>query len=89
MSTVPESLQQKGLPPLPKLNWLIYLWEHRAMPHRRRITCHLIGDIKTTTKAAANTSTNLIPEAWAEDGGVDTEVDLLIDRLHDIADDPP
>jgi len=83
----------------------IYLWEHRAMPHRRRIACHLIGDIKTTTKAAANTSTNLqrrnaeklnelvqakhIPEAWAEDGGVDTEVDLLIDRLHDIADDPP
>jgi secondary thiamine-phosphate synthase enzyme len=67
----------------------IYLWEHRAMPHRRQITCHLIGDTKTTTKAAANTSTNLIPEAWAEDGGVDTEVDLLIDRLHDIADDPP
>lgn len=67
----------------------LYLWEHRAMPHRRRIACHLIGDIKTTTKTMANTSTNLIPEAWAEDGGVDTEVDLLIDRLHDIADDPP
>ena len=27
-----------------------------------------------------------VPEAWAEDGGVDTELDLLIDRLHDISD---
>jgi secondary thiamine-phosphate synthase enzyme len=25
-------------------------------------------------------------EAWAEDGGIDTEVDLLIDRLHEISD---
>lgn len=22
----------------------IYLWEHRAIPHRRRIACHLIGE---------------------------------------------
>jgi secondary thiamine-phosphate synthase enzyme len=22
----------------------IYLWEHRALPHRRRIACHLIGE---------------------------------------------
>ena len=27
-----------------------------------------------------------VPEAWAEDGGIDTEVDLLIDRLHEISD---
>ena len=24
----------------------IYLWEHRAIPHRRRIACHLIGAAK-------------------------------------------
>ncbi|EAQ68013.1 uncharacterized protein family UPF0047 [Synechococcus sp. RS9909] len=22
----------------------VYLWEHRAAPHRRTIACHLIGD---------------------------------------------
>ena len=82
----------------------VYLWEHRSAPHRRTIACHLIGETRTNKKAVADTSTNLqrrngeklnelvqakhIPGAWAEDGGVDTEVDLLIDRLHDIADDP-
>ena len=29
-----------------------------------------------------------IPGAWAEDGGIETEVDLLIDRLHEISDQP-
>jgi len=24
----------------------IYLWEHRAIPHQRRIACHLIGEAK-------------------------------------------
>ena len=82
----------------------VYLWEHRSAPHRRTIACHLIGEMQTTVRSVADTSTNLqrrngeklnelvqakhTPEAWAEDGGVDTEVDLLIDRLHDIADDP-
>ena len=27
------------------------------------------------------------PEAWARDGGVDTDVDLMVDRLHDITSD--
>ncbi|MAF41051.1 MAG: hypothetical protein CL859_04230 [Cyanobium sp. ARS6] len=27
-----------------------------------------------------------IPEAWAEDGGVGTDIDLLVDRLHEISD---
>ena len=27
------------------------------------------------------------PDAWATDGGADTDVDLLVDRLHDIAQD--
>ena len=82
----------------------VYLWEHRSAPHRRTIACHLIGETRATARAVADTSTNLqrrnstklnelvqakhIPEAWAEDGGVDTEVDLLVDRLHDIADEP-
>ena len=30
-----------------------------------------------------------VPEAWAEDGGIDTEVDLLIDRLHEISEPTP
>ena len=25
------------------------------------------------------------PDAWATDGGADTDVDLLVDRLHEIA----
>ena len=25
----------------------IYLWEHRAIPHQRRIACHLIGEART------------------------------------------
>ena len=82
----------------------VYLWEHRAASHRRTIACHLIGETGAKAKPVADTSTHLqrrngeklnelvqskhVPEAWAEDGGVDTEVDLLIDRLHDIADDP-
>ncbi len=28
------------------------------------------------------------PDAWAEDGGADTDVDLLVDRLHDLAESP-
>ena len=90
----------------------VYLWEHRASPHRRRLACHLIGtmadrfaDERELTAAARNTTAALIarrngqrlndavqarhvPGAWAEDGGIDTEVDLLIDRLHEISDQP-
>jgi hypothetical protein len=90
----------------------IYLWEHRSSPQRRRLACHLIGDMvndfserSQLSAAARSTTTALlarrngsrlndvvqarhVPEAWAEDGGVDTEVDLLVDRLHEIADDP-
>ena len=88
----------------------VYLWEHRSSPQRRRVACHLIGDMandfsehsqlsaaaKSPTAAllARRNGTRLndvvqarhVPEAWAEDGGVDTELDLLIDRLHDISD---
>jgi secondary thiamine-phosphate synthase enzyme len=30
----------------------IYLWEHRAIPHRRRIACHLIGEAKVPRNPA-------------------------------------
>ena len=86
----------------------IYLWEHRAMQHRRRIACHLIGEVRAA-KAAESIEQNSAahhlqrrsgsklnamvqsrhnPEAWASDGGVDTDVDLLVDRLHDLAERP-
>ena len=26
------------------------------------------------------------PEAWAADGGIETEVDLMVDQLHELAD---
>ena len=26
------------------------------------------------------------PDGWAEEGGIETDVDLLIDRLHEISD---
>ncbi len=90
----------------------VYLWEHRASPHRRRLSCHLIGDLHDGTTAQdrsheasrSNTAAMLqrrnasklndlvqarhVPEAWAEDGGIETDVDLLIDRLHEISDQP-
>ena len=90
----------------------VYLWEHRAFPHRRRLSCHLIGDLHGGAKPAdqshaterSNTAAMLqrrnaaklndlvqarhVPEAWAQDGGIDTDVDLLIDRLHEISDQP-
>ena len=28
------------------------------------------------------------PYSWAEDGGAETDVDLLVDRLHDLAESP-
>ena len=88
----------------------VYLWEHRASPHRRRLSCHLIGDLhgrvtpanQSDTAERSNTAAMLqrrnasklndliqashVPEAWATEGGIDTDVDLLIDRLHEISD---
>ena len=91
----------------------IYLWEHRASPHCRRLACHLLGNIaepslnenplsKATRKSVSSSllvrrngaklnevvQARHVPEAWAEDGGIETELDLLIDQLHDISDPP-
>ena len=90
----------------------VYLWEHRTMPHKRRIACHLIGEVdaeqreaveQTSTRSTPSSTQTLMnlrsgerinrmvqerfnPTAWERDGGIDTDMDLLIDRLHDISD---
>ena len=68
----------------------VYLWEHRRRPHQRRVLCHLLGE-PTPLEAKGKTLNQQIqarhdPEAWAAHGGIETEVDLLVDQLHDLAD---
>jgi len=91
----------------------VYLWEHRARPHQRRLACHLIGERttiqpeqqQTTATTSSSTSTQTLmnlrsgerinrmvqerfdPTAWERDGGIETDMDLLIDKLHDISDE--
>ena len=68
----------------------VYLWEHRRRPHQRRVLCHLLGEpaaMETTSKTLnQQIQARHDPEAWAADGGIETEVDLLVDQLHDLAD---
>ena len=68
----------------------VYLWEHRRRPHQRRVLCHLLGEpaaLETTSKTLnQQIQARHDPEAWAADGGIETEVDLLVDQLHDLAD---
>ena len=70
----------------------VYLWEHRSAPHRRQIACHLQGEMVEAQRQSQRLNEAIQsrhnPEAWATDGGVETDVDLLVDRLHDIADQP-
>ena len=70
----------------------VYLWEHRSSPHHRRLACHLIGNMADPTSDRSQLSASVfgrqVPGAWAEDGGIETDVDLLIDRLHEISDQP-
>lgn len=69
----------------------LYLWEHRDAPHRRRIACQLIGEEPSDLHKAAQINQVIQsrhdPEAWATDAGVETDLDLLVDRLHDITAD--
>ena len=67
----------------------VYLWEHRRRPHQRRVLCHLLGE-PTPLEAKTKILNQQIqarhdPEAWAADGGIETEVDLMVDQLHDLA----
>ena len=68
----------------------VYLWEHRRRPHQRRVLCHLLGEpaaLETKSKALnQQIQARHDPEAWAADGGIETEVDLMVDQLHDLAD---
>ena len=70
----------------------IYLWEHRSAPHQRTVACHLMGEeqslARETLRINEDIQTRHDAEAWANDGGVETEVDFLVDRLHDLADEP-
>ena len=70
----------------------IYLWEHRSAPHQRTVACHLMGEeqslARETLRMNEEIQTRHDAEAWAKDGGVETEVDFLVDRLHDLADEP-
>ena len=69
----------------------VYLWEHRSAPHQRQIACQLIGEqdsgLLKATQLNREIQSRHDPEAWARDGGVDTDVDLMVDRLHDITSD--
>ena len=69
----------------------VYLWEHRRRPHQRRVLCHLIGETAPQKTLGRRLNQEIQarhdPEAWAADGGVDTDIDLMVDRLHDISSD--
>ena len=69
----------------------VYLWEHRSAPHQRQIACQLIGEqdsgLLKATQLNREIQSRHDPEAWARDGGVETDVDLMVDRLHDITSD--
>ena len=43
-------------------------------------------NLRNATRLNQQIQDRIQPEAWAEDGGNATDVDLLIDRLHDISD---
>ena len=42
-------------------------------------------NLRNATRLNQQIQDRIHPEAWAEDGGNPTDVDLLIDRLHDIS----
>ena len=68
------------------------LREHRSAPHQRTVACHLMGEeqslARETLRINEEIQTRHDAEAWANHGGVETEVDFLVDRLHDLADEP-
>ena len=45
-----------------------------------------LPNLRNATRLNQQIQDRIQPEAWAEDGGNATDVDLLIDRLHDISD---
>ena len=59
--------------------------EVAAEPQRDNARSLLQG--RNTGKMNAFVQARHDPEAWARDGGLETEVDLMVDRLHDITSD--
>ena len=65
--------------------------DQQATPTRETTTTQIASNqtllnLRNATRLNQQIQDRIHPEAWAEDGGNATDVDLLIDRLHDISD---
>ena len=65
--------------------------DQQATPTRETTTTQMASNqtllnLRNATRLNQQIQDRIHPEAWAEDGGNATDVDLLIDRLHDISD---
>ena len=65
--------------------------DQQATPTRETTTTQIASNqtllnLRNATRLNQQIQDRIHPEAWAEDGGNPTDVDLLIDRLHDISD---
>ena len=65
--------------------------DQQATPTRETTTTQIASNqtllnLRNATRLNQKIQDRIHPEAWAEDGGNATDVDLLIDRLHDISD---
>ncbi|MDA9638872.1 secondary thiamine-phosphate synthase enzyme YjbQ [Synechococcus sp. AH-779-G23] len=65
--------------------------DQQATPTRKTTTTQIASNqtllnLRNATRLNQQIQDRIHPEAWAEDGGNATDVDLLIDRLHDISD---
>ena len=65
--------------------------DQQATPTRETTTTQIASNqtllnLRNATRLNQQIQDRIHPEAWAEDGGNPTDVDLLIDRLHEISD---
>ena len=65
--------------------------DQQATPTRETTTTQIASNqtllnLRNAARLNQQIQDRIHPEAWAEDGGNATDVDLLIDRLHDISD---
>jgi hypothetical protein len=65
--------------------------DQQATPTRETTTTQIASNqtllnLRNATRLNQQIQDRIHPEAWAQDGGNETDVDLLIDRLHDISD---
>ena len=64
--------------------------DQQATPTRETTTTQIASNqtllnLRNATRLNQQIQDRIHPEAWAEDGGNATDIDLLIDRLHDIS----